>query len=133
VAGGCGLVAVVVIAGGVFGAITLVSRLQHGGFNCLPSDFPRYPGATYSTYSFELNGPTPGNSCHMVFKSNSSTSAVLDFYQSKLDTGGWQVTSSNRDIGLIAFRKVNTTSTKGTVQVSARDGYAEIDLQLYSR
>jgi hypothetical protein len=54
------------------------------------------------------------------------------FYESRLGTGGWQVTSSNRDVGQIDFRNITRAKTAGTVQVAAKDGYAEITVQLYS-
>ncbi len=90
---GCIVVIVLAIAGLSLGANSLISRLQHGGFSCLPSDFPVYPGATYAQENFNLNAgaptPTPGNTCQMVFESNDSAGTVLDFYQSRLDSGGW--------------------------------------------
>ena len=130
--GGCALIVVVVIAGAFIGGAALYHYYQQTGFNCLPSDFPAYPGTGPGAYNYELNGTAPGTSCNMVFHSNDSTSTVLDFYESRLGTGDWQITSSNRDGGQIIFSKVNRTNTKGTVQVLAKDGYTEITIQLYS-
>jgi hypothetical protein len=126
------LIVVVVVAGAFIGGAALFHYYQHGGLNCLPSDFPAYPGTGPGAYSYELNGATPGSSCDMVFHSNDSTSTVLDFYESRLGAGGWQVTSSNRDTGQIDFRKVNSARTTGSVEVLAKDGYTEITIQLHS-
>jgi hypothetical protein len=130
--GGCALIVVAVIGAAAIGGAALYHHYQQTGFNCLPSDFPAYPATGAGAYNYQLNGSVPGSSCNMVFHSNDSTSAVLDFYQSRLGTGGWQVTSSNRDVGQIAFRKVNNAKTTGTVQVVAKDGYTEITVQLYT-
>jgi hypothetical protein len=130
--GGCALIIVVVIAGAFVGGAALLHYYQQTGLNCLPSDFPAYPGTGPGAYNYQLNGTVPGSSCNMVFHSNDSTSTVLDFYESRLAAGGWQVTSSNRDVGQIDFRKVNSAKTTGSVQVLAKDGYTEITIQLYS-
>ena len=130
--GGCALIVVVVIAGAFIGGAALYHYYQQTGPNCLPSDFPAYPGTGPGAYNYQLNGSVPGNSCNMVFHSNNSTSAVLDFYESRLGSGGWHVTSSNRDVGQIAFSNVERAKTRGTVQVVAMDGYTEITIQLYS-
>jgi hypothetical protein len=130
--GGCALIVVVVIAGAFIGGAALFHYYQQGGLNCLPSDFPAYPGTGPGAYNYELNGATPGSSCNMVFHSQDSTSTVLDFYESRLGAGVWQISSSNRDTGQIDFRKVNSAKTNGSVQVLAKDGYTEITIQLYS-
>ena len=132
VLGGCALIVVLVIGGAVITGALVYNHIRQTGLNCLPSDFPAYPGTGPGYYNYALNAPTPGSLCNMVFHSKDSTSAVLDFYESKLDSGGWKVTSSNRDIGLIAYRNVKRAKTNGTVQVVAKDGYTEITIQLYS-
>ena len=130
--GGCALIVVVVIAAAAIGGAALYHHYQRTGFNCLPPDFPAYPGTGPGAYNYALNGATPGSSCNMVFHSNDSTSTVLDFYESRLGAGGWQITSSNRDVGQIAFTNINRAKTNGSVQVVAKDGYTEITIQLFS-
>lgn len=132
VLGGCALIVVVVVGGAAIGGAAIYNHFRQAGINCLASDFPTYPAATPGAFTYELNGTVPGSSCHIVFRSKDSTSAVLDFYESRLDTGGWQVTSSNRDIGLIAYRNAKRAKTNGTVQVAAKDGYTEITVEFYS-
>jgi len=123
---------VVVIAAAAIGGAALYHYYRQTGFNCLPSDFPAYPATRPGAYNYELNGSAPGNSCNMVFRSKDDSAAVLDFYESRLGAGGWQVTSSNRDVGQIDFRNVNRAKTTGTVQIASKDGYTEITIQLYS-
>jgi hypothetical protein len=135
-AGGCALVVVLVIAGVALAGSALTYRFQHGGFSCLPSDFPTYPGSTLGGETYDLNAPTPGNSCHMVFESKDGVATVMDFYASRLDAGDWHVTSSSQTSGQIAFRKVKNVkkmSTNGTVDVAVRGSGTEITVQLYSR
>ena len=51
VAAGCSVLILLGLVGAVAGGKALFDRFQHGGFACLPSDFPRYPGATVSSES----------------------------------------------------------------------------------
>jgi len=132
VAGGCAFSLVVVIAGAAFAGVTFYGRLQHGGFNCLPSGFPKYPGATPGAFEYELNGPTPGSSCHIVYESNDSAGAVVDFYATSLNKGDWRVQSINADGSEISFRSAKNARISGTLDVAAKDGHTEITIQLYS-
>lgn len=61
--------------------------MKQGSATCLPSDFPRYPGAAYAGFTFDLNGAYPGNTCHTVFESDDDVATVTAFYQGKLNTG----------------------------------------------
>lgn len=129
------------LAGAGLGVVSLYNSFKH--YNCLPPDFPSYPLATTANYSYELNGPTPGGYCDMVFHLNDSDrrfvegeapgSVVFDFYQSRLDGDPWQVTASDPGSGHIAFRNVKRAKTSGTVDLAAKVGYMEITIQLYSR
>jgi len=130
VAGGCLFSLVLVVAGAAFAGVTFYHRLQN--LSCLPSDFPTYPGSTVGSYSYELNGPTPGNSCQMVFESHDGVGAVLDYYQTRLNRGDWQISSINQDGGQIAFRSVKRARTTGTLGVATRADRTEITVQLYS-
>jgi hypothetical protein len=135
-AGGCALLVAVVIVGAVLAWSAFSYRLQHGGFNCLPSDFPTYPGSTFGGEQYNLNAPTPGNACNMVFESKDSVATVRDFYANRLNAGDWQVTSNSETTGQITFRNVKnvkTVSTNGSVNVAVRGNGAEITVQYYSR
>lgn len=131
--GGCALILLVVLGGGAFAAYSIYNRVQHGGFSCLPSDFPKYPGETFGGENYSLNGATPGNACNMVFESNDSASSVYDFYSSNLDTGVWQVVSSDPGAGQIMFRNLKDPKTSGYVDVAAKGNHTEITVQLNRR
>lgn len=131
-AGGCAVVLLLVIAGAAFGSVALYSHLERGGFTCLPSTFPRYPGSTFGNINYELNGPTPGNSCNMVFESKDSVGAVLDYYQTRLNRGDWQVSSIDQETGQIEFRSVKRAKTHGTLGIAAVGDHTQITVQLYS-
>lgn len=141
VVGGCALLLVLALAGAGLGAVYLYNSVKH--YSCLPADFPSYPLETTANYSYELNGPTPGAYCEMVFHLKDSDrrfvegeapgSAVFDFYQSRLDRDGWQLIASDSGSGHIAFRNVKRANTSGTVDLVAKDGYTEITVRLYSR
>jgi hypothetical protein len=126
------VVVILVIAGAVYGGTSLYNHFRQGGFSCLPPEFPSYPGSTFGGETYNLNNPTPGTVCGMVFESKDSRGAVLDFYQTKLNSGDWRVVSTNSDTGDIAFISVKSEKSNGTVHVAAPGDHTEISVQLYS-
>jgi hypothetical protein len=140
VGGGCvlgcvviGVLIVVLAIGGLnLGAQSLKNRLQHGGFSCLQSDFPLYPGSTFGGENFDLNESTPGNACQMVYQTNDSAASVIDFYTARLDSGDWQVTSSDSVNGQLAFSSKRLSTTHGTLTVAQKNDHAIITIVLYS-
>lgn len=131
-AGGCAVVVVLVIAGAALGAVGLKNRFVQGGFSCLPSSFPKYPGSSFAGENYTLNGATPGNACQVMFESNDSPTAVVDFYASRLDTGDWRVTTSDSTAGVVMFRSVKKARVTGTVSVAVHGSRTEVTVQLYS-
>lgn len=136
VAGGCAALLVLTIAAGVVTAIlgwhTLVARFQAGDFSCLPSDLPRYPGATFAGQSYDLNAnSTPGNYCEMKYRTSDSPDTVLGIYYAKLNGGNWEVVS-NEGRPEIDFQNTKNQRKHGSVMVAARDGYTEITVDYYS-
>lgn len=94
VAGGCALVLVLAVVGGVIGISSLVNSFQQGGLSCLPSDFPKYPGATVvNEQTFYGSGVAPGDSksCRMTLDSNDNVATVTAYYRDKLSGGDWKV------------------------------------------
>lgn len=128
------LIALGVIGAGV-GVYNLVNTFQHGGFNCLPSDFPAYPGATVaSEYTYVGTNVQPGDSksCRMVLESNADSATVLAFYNENLSGGDWKVTAYSPDAGQVQFHRVSRLQTWGTVFVLGRGQHSEIRIQLDS-
>jgi hypothetical protein len=132
VAIGCVFSLLVVIVLVVVAWSLVTQRFMHGGYSCLPSDFQTYPGSTFAGETYDLNAPTPGNSCQMMFDSSQSPDAVYTYYTSNLNTGEWQVVSSDPTSRHIAFRSTRKPKTSGTVDIGVRDGHAEYTVQLYS-
>src|SRR4029077_2454348 len=102
VAGGCAVLLVLGLVGAGVGVYNLVNSFQHGGFSCLPSDFPSYPGATVTTENTYVGTGVPaGDSkrCTMVLQSNDDVSTVTAFYNEKLGSGDWKVTTFVSSIG----------------------------------
>ena len=129
---GCSTVVVLTAVGGGFGIYSLVQGVKNGSTTCLPSDFPRYPGAAYAGYTFELNGAYPGNTCHAVFESNDDIATVTAFYQSKLNTGDWQVTPIDNQADRVTFQPAKSDAPFGTVQVAVGNSHTEITIDLYT-
>jgi hypothetical protein len=129
---GCSTVIVLTVVGAGYGTYSLVQGVKNGSVTCLPSDFPRYPGATYARFSFDLNGEYPGNTCHAVFESNDDVATVTSFYQSKLNTGAWQVTSFGDPAGTVTFQPAKRAAPFGTLQVAATNGPTEITIVLFT-
>jgi hypothetical protein len=129
---GCSTVAVLTVAGAGYGIYSFVQGVKNGSNTCLPSDFPRYPGAVYARFSFTLNGAYPGNTCQAVFESNDDVAAVTEFYQSKLNTGAWQVTSLGTQADTVNFQPAQSAAPFGTVHVAAGTTHTEITIDLFT-
>jgi hypothetical protein len=135
VAGGCAVLLVIGLVGAGVGVYNLVNSFQHGGFSCLPSDFPSYPGATVaSENTYVGTGLTPGDSkrCRMILESNDDSTTVSAFYNEKLSSGDWKVTAYVASIGQIQFQRVSRPQTIGTVDFLGRGQHTEIHIQLDS-
>ncbi len=119
---GCAaLVAVLVIGGFAVGGFALYNAARSGAFNCVPSDFPKYPNLAFRSLNAKTNGAQ--SSCEIVYASSDSAPAVVDFYTSKLGEAPWQV----RDSGPSAIDFVNSdTGATGTVQVTPTSSGSEI-------
>jgi len=115
-AGGCVVLLLLGVIGAVAGGKVLVDRFQHGAFTCLPSDFPRYPGATVSSESTYTG--TNGAECRMTFDSNDPVTSVGPYYQSHLNSGDWSVASVEFSSGTIRFHRRSRPQTAGTVELT---------------
>ncbi len=90
-AGGCALLLLVGVAAGIWGATALVRSVQSGGFSCLPSDFPKYPGATVARgYTYYGTGVAPGDTreCQANEDSTDDVATVTRFFAGRLGRGG---------------------------------------------
>ena len=133
--GGCAVLLVIAVVGAGFGAYSLVSRFQHGGFSCLPRDFPTYPGASVIAENTQFgNEFSPGDNtrCNMGFDSNDSVATVTIYYQAQLDNGDWTIVSSDTANGVISFQRRSRPQTVGTVTLLGRGQHSTINIQLDS-
>ena len=104
------------LVGAVAGGKALFDRFQQGGFACLPSDFPRYPGATVSSESTYTG--TNGSECRMAFDTGDPVSWVGPYYQTWLDSGDWSVVSVDYDTGTITFHRRSRPQAAGTAKLT---------------
>ena len=126
---------VIGVIGAGFGLYTLVNRFQHGGFSCLPSDFPNYPNATVANQQSKIGSGVPsGDSaeCQMVLESNDDVATVAAYYQQNLNSGDWTISSSDLASGAISFQLQSRPQTAGTVNLLARGQHTEIRIVLDS-
>jgi hypothetical protein len=133
--GGCAVLLVIGVIGIGFGAFTLVNRFQHGGFSCLPSDFPNYPNATVANQQTKIgagiaNGDT--KECLMVLESNDDVATVTAYYEQQLNSGDWTISSSDLAGGTISFQLQSRLQTGGTVTLLARGQHTEVRIVLDS-
>jgi hypothetical protein len=135
--GGCAVVLVLGAIAAGFGIYSLVTRFQSGGFSCLPSDFPNYPGASVVSENTRIGtgvvapaGDT--NRCNMVLDSNDNVASVTTFYQAHLVNGDWTIVSSDSTNGVIKFQRKSRTQTVGYVTLVAQGQHSEIQIQLDS-
>jgi len=121
--------------GAGFGVYSLVTRFQHGGFSCLPSDFPTYPGASAVNENAQIGNefsPGDNNRCNMAFDSNDDVATVTTFYQAQLNSGDWTIVSTDSVNGVINFQLKSRPETVGTVTLLGRGQHSEIGIQLDS-
>lgn len=121
--------------GAGFGIYSLVTRFQQGGFTCLPSDFPSYPGASVVSENTRVGSVvSAGDStrCTMVFDSNDDVATVTTYYEAHLNSGDWTIVSSDAANGVIDFQRKSRPETVGTVTLLGRGQHSEIDIQLDS-
>jgi hypothetical protein len=128
-AGGCAVLLVLGVIGAGFGLFSLVRQFQNGAFNCLPSSFPSYPGATVSSENTSFGTI---KRCTIVLESDDGVAAVTAFYQQELDAGDWTITSSDPSSGEFNFRLRSRAQTYGTISFLGRGQHTEIDIQLNS-
>ncbi|HXN89941.1 MAG TPA: hypothetical protein VN906_00485 [Candidatus Sulfotelmatobacter sp.] len=130
VAGGCAVLLVIGVAGAIWATVALVNNVQqHGGFACLPSDFPSYPGATITSENVRYTtGLPPGDSkeCTMTLESSNDATTVSDFYASRLSTGDWAITSNDTATGEIRFHRVSRPQTVGVLDILGRGQQTEV-------
>jgi len=86
----------------------------------------------YADQTYELNGAYPGTVCHIVLESNDDVATVTAFYESRLNTGAWQVTSSGSQGGKITFQPSRSEAPFGTVQVVISDTHTEITIDTFT-
>jgi hypothetical protein len=125
-------VVVLTAVGAGYGIYSFVQGVKSGSTTCLPSDFPRYPGAIYAGFTLDLNVKYPGTTCHAVFESNADVASVTAFYQSKLNTGDWQDTSTGNQADGISFQPARSAVPFGTVQVAVGGTHTEITIVLFT-
>jgi hypothetical protein len=106
------------VLGAVAGGKVLMDRFQQGGFTCLPSDFPRYPGATVSSESTYTG--TSGSECRMTVDSNDPVTSVGPYFQSHLNSGDWSVNSVEFSSGTLTFQRRSRPQTTGTLALTER-------------
>ena len=134
-AGGCALLLVLGVAGGIYGVASLMRAVQSGSLACLPSDFPQYPGATLTNeYTYVGTNVAPGDSheCEETFDSSDDVATVTDFYSSHLNSGDWRITSTDSANGTLNFARASRSQTVGSVLLLGRGRHTTVAVKLYS-
>jgi len=133
-AGGCAVLVVIAVIAAVLGLGSLVSSIQHGGFSCLPSGFPAYPGATVSSENTYVGtGLPPGDKseCRMILESNDDVGTVTAWYASHLNSGDWRANLDSAS-GTIRFQSNSKLTTLGTIELLGRGQHTEVRITLDS-
>jgi len=101
----------------------LGNRITAGASSdCLPSDFPTYPGAVIVTSLKAFNV------CTTAFTTRDSSADVINFFQTELDRYPWRVTGGSGDQGTVIFAKQD--GTKGSGEVSASPSTRATQIQI---
>ncbi len=135
VAGGCALLLVIGVGAGIWGLASAVKSFQQGGFTCMPSDFPRYPGTSVTRdYTTVGTNVAPGDSreCQETLQSNDDVSTVRDFYASRLNAGDWKITADDSANGEMRFRRVSKPQNVGVIDLLGRGQHTVIQIKFDS-
>ena len=130
--GGCAVLLVLAIVGGIFGVTSLVSRFQSGGLSCLPPDFPTYPGARVTAENTYVGSGLPAgdtSQCRMTFSSGDDVATVTAWYSSALSSGDW-TESTDSSTGTITFSRNSREQTVGKVQLLGAGQHTDIQVTL---
>ncbi len=131
-AGGCAVLAVVAVVAAVLGLSSLVSTFQRGGFSCLPSGFPAYPGTTVASENTFVGTGLPAGAtkeCNLILESNDDVATVTAWYRSQLNSGDWAVVTEDAG-GTIFFKSSSKAATTGKVELLGRGQHTEIRITL---
>lgn len=134
-AGGCALLLVLGVGGGVWAIRSLVNAVEKGQLSCMPSDFPRYPGAAVTRdYTYVGTGVAPGDSreCQETASSNDDVATVTDFYTRKLESGDWHVTANDKTSGQIRFVRKSRPQQVGVIELLGRGEHTVIEIKFDS-
>src|SRR5579859_4370389 len=90
--------------------------------NCLPSDFPTYPGAAIVTSlkAFSV--------CTTAFTTRDSSAEVITYFQTQLDQFPWRVTGGSGDQGTVEFARQDGAKGSGEVSVSPSRSATQIQV-----
>src|SRR5690349_19687166 len=136
--GGCATLVLVGVLLGVFvypwAIKTLANKYAHGGFSCMPSDLPKYPGATTISESYDLNGgsvpPQDTTQCQETLGSPDSPAKVVDFYTTRLEQGDWKITATAKSGSEIDFQRRSRAPTMGVLTISEAGKQTQVDVTL---
>jgi len=134
-AGGCLLLLVIGIFGVAAGAAYLVKNFQGGGYSCLPSDFPSYPGSSVThEYTYYGTNVAPGDTheCQMSFHTQDDVGTVTDFYANRLNSGDWTLIANDTANGAIDFQSSSRPATIGTILLYGQGQHTMIEIRLDS-
>ena len=120
-------------AGGCLGLIVLVAVLAVFFFRgvlekCPPKDFPVYPGAHQTDFSYYTSGAT--SSCSVGWESDAAPTEVSTFYEGSLATGAWQLVSNDQEDGLWYFQRRTDGSTVGRMGFSGNGTQTRIEAEI---
>jgi len=124
--GGCAVLIVIAIVVGILGLSSLVRNFTSGGYSCLPSDFPVYPGASVTAENETVGTSTV---CRMTYASSDDAGTVTDWYSSHLGEGDWQ-DSVDSSTGVITFHQVSGGNASGEVQLLGAGQHTNIEITL---
>ena len=135
VAGGCALLLVLGLGVGIWGLVSAVKSFQQGGFTCMPSDFPRYPGASvtgdYTTVGTKV-APGDSRECQETLDSNDDVATVTDFYASRLNSGDWKIRANDAANGEVRFARVSKPQNVGVIDLLSRGRHTVIQIKFDS-
>ena len=131
-----GILLVILVAFAGYYAVSTVASFVHGGYGCLPGDFPRYTNAVVVEVDFSLGNPVQGDTktCRMRLSSRDGYESVNTFFRKRLNSDDWSYRSYLEDSAgsILAFYLRARPLTYGSVTMQKQAGGTPFEIELFS-
>ena len=126
------LIMAVLIAGGggliILAIVALVIKFADAMSKCPPKDFPVYPNAQQTDFTYTAGGGS--SDCMAGWEAEAGADRVTAFYSSALSSGPWQLVSKDEQAGEWTFQRRDDASTPGIIRFLTLGQQTRIEMEV---